>query len=121
VESTAEIAIDERLIEMAVDVVEQIKSSKHPQPVLLEIFSRLRKEATEALTGILDIDPNDAKAIAQLQSAARMYEGFVGVVRDIYSEGVENIDLNRSPEERALFEEMILKEPDPSPDGVPDE
>lgn len=102
--------VDEELFYLAEDLKMQLEKGAGTRPVVF-LLSNQRQRAAKAIRGIVNVDPTDAKTVAQFQQEARLYFDLIEHCREMLNRGRE-ADRNIDENERIAFNDAIVAMPE---------
>lgn len=100
----------QRAVALSASVEAQLSQKRGGQP-LVAVLVKARREAVAAMAALVDADPNDAKAVRDLQHEAQRYPKLCGWLAAIVQEGKE-ADSIISEEEREELIAAVVGDPE---------
>lgn len=96
-----------RIVKASADLEVQLSRREDGSPAL-HILRELRARAAESLAALVSVDPEDPKAIRDLQNEVKRYDEWLVWMKELIAEGKSVDDKMQEEEREELFELLML-------------
>lgn len=98
-----------RIVKASADLEVQLSRRDDSSPTL-HILRELRARAAESLAALVSVDPEDPKAIRDLQNEVKRYDEWLVWMKELIAEGKSVDDKMQEEEREELFDLLMLTE-----------